>query len=131
MGCTKLKGKMTLQKNSSNATKRKRKFQEQSENHSGTISSSSTTSNRQQMNIQTEFQILQSLIPGIANQDDISELEILDACVEYIESLQDQLDLHCQKKDGSKIPRMSLLVTARSNFFVKRDGNLRHNIRMR
>merc|ERR1712062_374017 len=127
MGCTKLRGKMTLQKNSSDARTRKRKFQEQSENHS----SSTATSNRQQMNIQTEFQILQSLIPGIANQDDISELEILDACVEYIESLQDQLDLHCQKKDGSKIPRMSLLVTARSNFFVKRDGNLRHNIRMR
>ena len=65
--CTKLKGKMTLQKNSSNATTRKRKFQEQSENQT-------TTNSRQQMQIQTEFQILQSLIPGIANQDDISEV---------------------------------------------------------
>ena len=63
--------------------------------------------------------------------DSFFQLEILDACVEYIESLQDQLDLHCQKSDGSKIPRKSLLVTARSNFFVKRDENLRHNIRMR
>jgi len=128
---------MTLQKNSSNAT-RKRKFQEQSENQAistTTTTNSSTTNNsssRQQLQIQTEFQILQSLIPGLANQADISELEILDRCVEYIESLQDQLDLHCQKNDGSKMPRKSLLVTARSNYFVKRDGNLRHNnIRMR
>ena len=64
---------MTLQKNSSEATTRKRKFQEQSENQE-TSSSSSQTTNRQQMQIQTEFQILQSLIPGIANQDDISEV---------------------------------------------------------
>ena len=70
--CTKLKGKMTLQKNPSNATTRKRKFQEQSENQASTTSSQTT--NRQQMQIQTEFQILQSLIPGIANQVDISEV---------------------------------------------------------
>ena len=41
--CTKLRGKMTLQKNSSDARTRKRKFQEQSENHS----SSTATNNRQ------------------------------------------------------------------------------------
>ena len=60
---------MTLQKNSSNTTTtRKRKFQEPSENQT-------TNNNRQQMQqIQTEFQILQSLIPGIANQDEISEV---------------------------------------------------------
>ena len=63
---------MTLQKNPSNATTRKRKFQEQSENQASTTSSQTT--NRQQMQIQTEFQILQSLIPGIANQVDISEV---------------------------------------------------------
>merc|ERR1712194_896311 len=104
-------------KNSSNAT-RKRKFQEQSENQAdiSTTNSTSTNNSRQQLQIQTEFQILQSLIPGLANQADISELEILDRCVEYIESLQDQLDLHCQKNDGSKMPRKSLLVTARSNY---------------
>ena len=47
---------MTLQKNPSNATTRKRKFQEQSENQASTTSSQTT--NRQQMQIQTEFQIL-------------------------------------------------------------------------
>ena len=72
---------MTLQKNSSNAT-RKRKFQEQSENQaiSTTTTNSSTTNNsssRQQLQIQTEFQILQSLIPGLANQADISEVCVL------------------------------------------------------
>ena len=72
---------MTLQKNSSNAT-RKRKFQEQSENQaiSTTTTNSSTTNNnsssRQQLQIQTEFQILQSLIPGLANQEDISEVGV-------------------------------------------------------
>ena len=76
--CITLKGKMTLQKNSSNAT-RKRKFQEQSENQAistTTTTNSSTTnsSSRQQLQIQTEFQILQSLIPGLANQADISEV---------------------------------------------------------
>ena len=76
--CITLKGKMTLQKNSSNAT-RKRKFQEQSENQaiSTTTTNSSTTNNsRQQLQIQTEFQILQSLIPGLANQADISEVGV-------------------------------------------------------
>ena len=78
--CITLKGKMTLQKNSSNAT-RKRKFQEQSENQaiSTTTTNSSTTingSSRQQLQIQTEFQILQSLIPGLANQADISEVGV-------------------------------------------------------
>ena len=73
---------MTLQKNSSNAT-RKRKFQEQSENQAistTTTTNSSTTNNnsssRQQLQIQTEFQILQSLIPGLANQEDISEVGV-------------------------------------------------------
>ena len=79
--CITLKGKMTLQKNSSNAT-RKRKFQEQSENQAistTTTTNSSTTNNsssRQQLQIQTEFQILQSLIPGLANQADISEVGV-------------------------------------------------------
>jgi hypothetical protein len=79
--CITLKGKMTLQKNSSNAT-RKRKFQEQSENQAistTTTTNSSTTingSSRQQLQIQTEFQILQSLIPGLANQADISEVGV-------------------------------------------------------
>ena len=79
--CITLKGKMTLQKNSSNAT-RKRKFQEQSENQAistTTTTNSSTTingSSRQQLQIQTEFQILQSLIPGLANQADISEVSV-------------------------------------------------------
>ena len=68
---------MTLQKNSSNAT-RKRKFQEQSENQaiSTTTNSSTTNNSRQQLQIQTEFQILQSLIPGLANQADISEVGV-------------------------------------------------------
>ena len=80
--CITLKGKMTLQKNSSNAT-RKRKFQEQSENqadisttNSSTTNSTSTNNSRQQLQIQTEFQILQSLIPGLANQADISEVGV-------------------------------------------------------
>ena len=70
---------MTLQKNSSNAT-RKRKFQEQSENQAisttTTTNSSTTNNSRQQLQIQTEFQILQSLIPGLANQADISEVGV-------------------------------------------------------
>jgi hypothetical protein len=77
--CITLKGKMTLQKNSSNAT-RKRKFQEQSENpatiSTTTNSTSTNNSSRQQLQIQTEFQILQSLIPGLANQTDISEVGV-------------------------------------------------------
>ena len=75
--CITLKGKMTLQKNSSNAT-RKRKFQEQSENQAdiSTTNSTSTNNSRQQLQIQTEFQILQSLIPGLANQADISEVGV-------------------------------------------------------
>ena len=70
---------MTLQKNSSNGTTRKRKFQEQSENQAISTTNSSTNNNnnsRQQLQIQTEFQILQSLIPGLANQADISEVGV-------------------------------------------------------
>eukprot|EP00093_Oithona_nana_P014396 14396.XXX_293519_293186_1 [CDS] Oithona nana genome sequencing. len=41
--------------------------------------------------IESEFQILKSLIPDIANRQQINELEIIDACVTYIEALQTQL----------------------------------------
>ena len=50
---------MTLRTNS-----RKRKLTESSEN------------NLQQLQIQAEFQILQSLIPGIADQNEITEVNI-------------------------------------------------------
>ena len=49
---------MTLRSNQP----RKRKSQDQMEN------------NIQQLQIQTEFQILQSLIPGISEQNDITEV---------------------------------------------------------
>ena len=74
---------MTLQKNSSNPT-RKRKFQEQSENQAiSTTNSTSNSNSRQQMQIQTEFQILQSLIPGIANQVNISEVSVASFYLNY------------------------------------------------
>merc|ERR1712018_891957 len=43
--------------------------------------------------IESEFQILKSLIPDIANRQQINELEIIDACVTYIEALQTQLNV--------------------------------------
>ena len=93
--------------------------------------------------IQAEFQTLQSLIPGIADRVEITEvsfaknqsffqflktnfgfqLEIIDACVDYIESLQTQLDHHW--KSGKQVKSLH-----QSNF-VKCGGNLRHNVRMR
>lgn len=45
------------------------------------------------LEIETEFKILQSLIPKIANKQPINELEIIDACVNYIEALQEQLNI--------------------------------------
>jgi len=45
------------------------------------------------LEIETEFKILQSLIPKIANKQQINELEIIDACVNYIEALQEQLNI--------------------------------------
>merc|ERR1739844_729170 len=47
----------------------------------------------QMTQIESEFQILKSLIPNIANKQQINELEIIDACVSYIEALQSQLEL--------------------------------------
>lgn len=47
----------------------------------------------ERLQIETEFKILQSLIPGVSKQDHVSELEIIDACVAYIERLQHQLYL--------------------------------------
>ena len=85
--------------------------------------------------ISAEFQILQSLIPDIANKSDITELEIIDACVDYIESLQDQLDLHWQKRDSSSsssahqdpkslfMQRIRPVSTAEKLRFVKADHN--------
>jgi hypothetical protein len=43
--------------------------------------------------LESEFQILKSLIPDIANRQQINELEIIDACVDYIETLQTQLNV--------------------------------------
>merc|ERR1719433_1515747 len=43
--------------------------------------------------IESEFQILKSLIPDIANRQQINELEIIDACVNYIATLQTQLNV--------------------------------------
>jgi len=48
---------------------------------------------KKRLEIETEFKILQSLIPKIANKQTINELEIIDACVNYIEALQEQLNI--------------------------------------
>eukprot|EP00093_Oithona_nana_P014395 14395.XXX_283393_283799_1 [CDS] Oithona nana genome sequencing. len=90
--------------------------------------------------ILTEFQILQSLIPQIAGRMDITELEIIDACVDYIESLQNQLSQ--SGTSACKWPRLqqqsiqrSLLTpsTTKLSALVKCEtGTLRrHNVRMR
>jgi len=48
---------------------------------------------KKKLEIETEFKILQSLIPKIADKQSINELEIIDACVNYIEALQEQLNI--------------------------------------
>jgi len=48
---------------------------------------------KRRLEIETEFKILQSLIPKVANKQPINELEIIDACVNYIEALQEQLNI--------------------------------------
>merc|ERR1712141_720157 len=48
---------------------------------------------KKKLEIETEFKTLQSLIPKIANKPSINELEIIDACVNYIEALQEQLNI--------------------------------------
>merc|ERR1712018_1061881 len=52
--------------------------------------------------IESEFQILKSLIPEIANRQQINELEIIDACVSYIEALQTQLNVVHHKDDDDQ-----------------------------
>merc|ERR1712043_7447 len=61
----------------------------------GTQQSGKYSSNTESTHlVETEFKILQSLIPGISDQNEVSELEIIDACVQYIETLQNQLEDH-------------------------------------
>jgi len=57
------------------------------------------------MEIETEFRILKSLIPNIANKQQINELEIIDACVNYIEALQDQLNIRSSSSTHSSSSR--------------------------
>merc|ERR1712226_1226416 len=64
----------------------------------------------QMTQIESEFQILKSLIPNIANKQQINELEIIDACVNYIEALQDQLNIrsnssstHCSSRPQQSV----------------------------
>ena len=108
---------------------------------------SKNSENEIRTQIQTEFQILQSLIPDIANRTDISEvgfhssvensdfmlksinkfflqLEIIDACVDYIENLQNQLSHHW----SSKLARKSFLTSASE---IVKSENVRHNVRLR
>ena len=128
-----LLAKMTLQR----ASRKRKSTEDSGENDLGCAK------------ILTEFQILQSLIPQIAGRIDITEvsfsdfisaiydaffwfqLEIIDACVDYIESLQNQLS---QSGTVCKWPRKeSLLTTSTTKLstLVKRDTTRRHNVRMR
>jgi len=56
---------------------------------------------KKKLEIETEFKILQSLIPKIADKQSINELEIIDACVNYIEALQEQLNIRNPDDHGS------------------------------
>lgn len=56
---------------------------------------------KKRLEIETEFKILKSLIPKVANKQTFNELEIIDACVNYIEALQEQLNIRIpQENDG-------------------------------
>lgn len=72
------------------------------------------------------------------------QLEIIDACVEYIEALQNQLNLSWSctttNDDGSKKARGASLLChflprnskpENASVVVKKEENLRHNVRMR
>lgn len=75
-----------------------------------TKSQRSEAKRARKMEIETEFRILKSLIPNIANKQQINELEIIDACVNYIEALQDQLNIrsnssstHCSSRPQQSV----------------------------
>merc|ERR1712018_403005 len=55
--------------------------------------------------IESEFQILKSLIPDIANRQQINELQIIDACVTYIEALQTQLNVVHTNRENEEFDR--------------------------
>merc|ERR1712045_305264 len=96
----------------------------QNNHHSNNNNNNSENQIRNQ--IQAEFQMLQSLIPDIANEADISELEIIDACVDYIERLQNQLSLHWSfPKIAARKSFLSNSTSTRSEI-VKNET--RHNI---
>jgi len=84
-----------------------------------TKSQRSEAKRARKMEIETEFRILKSLIPNIANKQQINELEIIDACVNYIEALQDQLNIrsstHCSSRpQQSVMSAMSAAAAAAS-----------------
>merc|ERR1712045_504911 len=67
----------------------------------------------------TEFKILQSLIPKIADKQAINELEIIDACVNYIEALQEQLNIrnpddHTSTTDDNENDENAMSTSIRS-----------------
>jgi len=127
---------MTCDSESSSSQQRgtpvKRKLSEQHgsqiQSSNQNIPSTQTKSQRSEakrarkMEIETEFRILKSLIPNIANKQQINELEIIDACVNYIEALQDQLNIrsssstHCSSRpQQSVMSAMSAAAAAASS----------------
>jgi len=81
--------------------------------------------------IESEFKTLKSLIPRIAGKAEIGELEIIDACVSYIESLQDQLRAHdpkildgvCETADDDDADDAAAVNDDSNNNSSSNDGN--------
>jgi len=77
---------------------------------------------KKRLEIETEFKILQSLIPQIANKQTINELEIIDACVNYIEALQEQLNIrNPEDKNGISQSDNAMSTSIRSIMSVIND----------
>ncbi|TRY74602.1 hypothetical protein TCAL_00591 [Tigriopus californicus] len=59
-------------------------------------------------NLETEFNTLKTLIPGLSERTNLEELDIIDACVLYIQALRNQLcprsrNNSCRSLDPTKV----------------------------
>lgn len=80
---------------------------------------------KKRLEIETEFKILQSLIPKVADKQTTNELEIIDACVNYIEALQEQLNIrNPEDKNGITQSDESMSTSIRSLMSVINDDNV-------
>jgi len=92
-----------------------------------------STKKKKQLEIETELRILKSLIPNIANKQQINELEIIDACVNYIEALQEQLNIQNTQdpqcnlvNNKGRMSTITSLVNAITDQSLENDGRNVH-----